>query len=64
MVRVGAFGYSLGASCGIADVERDEGIPASDIKAGSFEIDIAGTRVPAKVSLRPFFDPERSRPLS
>ena len=64
VVRVGAFGYSLGASCGIADVEREEGIPASDIKAGSFEIDIAGTRVPAKVSLRPFFDPERSRPLS
>jgi 4-methylaminobutanoate oxidase (formaldehyde-forming) len=64
VVRVGAFGYSLGASCGIADVQRDEGIPASDIASGSFEIDIAGTRVPAKVSLKPFFDPDRSRPLS
>jgi glycine cleavage system aminomethyltransferase T/glycine/D-amino acid oxidase-like deaminating enzyme len=63
-VRVGAFGYSLGASCGIADVEREEGITAADINSGSFEIDIAGTRVPAKVSLKPFFDPERSRPLS
>ena len=28
VVRSGAFGYSLGASCGIADVERDEGIPS------------------------------------
>jgi 4-methylaminobutanoate oxidase (formaldehyde-forming) len=64
VVRVGAFGYTLGAPCGIADVEREDGIPASDIKAGSFEIDIAGTRVPAKASLRPFFDPDRSRPLS
>jgi 4-methylaminobutanoate oxidase (formaldehyde-forming) len=63
-VRVGAFGYSLGASCGIADVEREVGITAADLKEGTFEIDIAGTRVPAQVSLKPFFDPERSRPLS
>ena len=47
-----------------ADVERDEGIKASDIADGSFEIDIAGERVQAKVSLKPFFDPERARPLS
>jgi len=64
VVRVGAYGYTLGASCGIADVEREESIKASDIAAGSFEIDIAGVRVPAKASLKPFFDPERSRPLS
>ena len=64
VVRVGAFGYTLGASCGIADVEREESIKASDIAAGSFEIDIAGTRVPAKASLKPFFDPDRSRPSS
>jgi 4-methylaminobutanoate oxidase (formaldehyde-forming) len=63
-LRVGAFGYSLGASCGIADVERDEGITAADINGGSFEVDIAGTRVPATVSLKPFFDPDRTRPLS
>jgi 4-methylaminobutanoate oxidase (formaldehyde-forming) len=63
-VRVGAFGYSLGAACGIADVEREEGITAADINTGSFELDIAGTRVPVKVSLKPFFDPERTRPLS
>ena len=30
----------------------------------SFEIDVAGTRVPAQVSLKPFFDPERSRILA
>lgn len=63
-LRVGAFGYSLGAACGIADVEREAGFTAADIKDGSFEVDIAGERVPVKASLRPFFDPERSRPLS
>ncbi|GAA2132358.1 FAD-dependent oxidoreductase [Nocardioides bigeumensis] len=63
VVRSGAFGHSLGAAVGIADVSRDEGFTAADLAAGSFEIDVAGTRVPTQVSLRPFFDPERSRIL-
>ncbi len=62
-VRSGGFGHSLGAACGIAGISRDESITAADLAAGSFEIDIAGTRVPALVSLKPFFDPERSRIL-
>jgi glycine cleavage system aminomethyltransferase T/glycine/D-amino acid oxidase-like deaminating enzyme len=62
-VRSGGFGHSLGAACGIAAITRDEGFTATDLAAGSFEIDIAGTRVPARVSLKPFFDPERSRVL-
>ena len=62
-VRSGGFGHSLGAACGIAGISRDEGITAADLAAGSFEIDVAGTRVPAQVSLKPFFDPERSRIL-
>ncbi len=44
-------------------ITRDEGFTGADLAAGSFEIDIAGTRVPAQVSLKPFFDPERSRVL-
>jgi 4-methylaminobutanoate oxidase (formaldehyde-forming) len=62
-VRSGGFGHSLGAACGIAEVASDEPIIAADLAAGSFEIDIAGTRVPTRVSLRPFFDPERARIL-
>jgi 4-methylaminobutanoate oxidase (formaldehyde-forming) len=62
-VRSGGFGHSLGAACGIAAVARDEGFTAADLAAGSFEIDVAGTRVPAQVSLKTFFDPERTRIL-
>ena len=62
-VRSGGFGHSLGASCGIAGIERDESFTGADLAAGTFEIDVAGTRVPAQVSLKPFFDPERSRVL-
>jgi glycine cleavage system aminomethyltransferase T len=63
IVRAGGFGHSLGASCGIADVKREEPVTASALAAGTFEIDIAGTRVPTQVSLKPFFDPERARIL-
>jgi len=53
----------VGAACGIAEVAREEPITAADLATGSFEIDVAGTRVAARVSLKPFFDPERSRIL-
>jgi 4-methylaminobutanoate oxidase (formaldehyde-forming) len=63
-VRSGGFGHSLGTACGIAGIAQDEGITAAALAAASFEVDVAGTRVPAQVSLKPFFDPERSRVLS
>ncbi|MEO8329840.1 MAG: aminomethyltransferase family protein, partial [Candidatus Nanopelagicales bacterium] len=63
-MRVGAFGYTLGAATGLGMVEKSGGITADMVASGGFEIDIAGTRVPATASLRPFFDPDRSRTLS
>ncbi|HEX3931946.1 MAG TPA: FAD-dependent oxidoreductase [Nocardioides sp.] len=63
LVRAGGFGHSLGASCGIAELRRDDPITPADIAAGTFEIDVAGTRVPATVSLKPLFDPQRTRIL-
>ena len=63
-MSVGAFGHSLGAATGLGIVEREGGITGDMVAAGGFEIDIAGTRVPAKGSLRPHFDPDRSRPQS
>ena len=62
-VRSAGFGHSLGAACRIAGITRDAGFTGADLAAGSFEIDIAGTRVPAQMSLKPFFDPERTRVL-
>jgi 4-methylaminobutanoate oxidase (formaldehyde-forming) len=63
VVRSGAFGHSLGTACGIAEVRDEEPITAPRLASGSFEVDVAGVRVPAQISLRPFFDPERSRVL-
>jgi 4-methylaminobutanoate oxidase (formaldehyde-forming) len=63
LVRSGGFGHSLGAPCGIAEVRGDGPITGERLAAGGFEVDIAGVRVPAQASLRPFFDPQRSRVL-
>jgi 4-methylaminobutanoate oxidase (formaldehyde-forming) len=53
-----------GPAGGIAAISPDSANRPAVLAAGSFEIDIAGTRVPAQVSLKPVFDPERSRVLS
>jgi len=63
-MSVGAFGHTLGASVGLGMVERESPITAADLAAGSFEVEVAGTRVAATVSLRPMFDPDRTRPTS
>ena len=54
----------------LVEVERPLSLrfnPEIDIRSHNpdraTEIDIAGTRGPARISLKPFFDPERSRIL-
>ena len=60
-VRAGAYGYTLGASVGLAVVEHKEGVTADWLAETAFEVDIAGTRVPATLQLRPLYDPDRKR---
>jgi hypothetical protein len=42
----------------------EPGTPPSWYQAGSYEIEIAGERVPAESSLRPLYDPASHRPKS
>jgi 4-methylaminobutanoate oxidase (formaldehyde-forming) len=63
-LRAGAFGYTLGASVGLGMIESWSGMDAADITSSHFEIDIAGTRVGARASLRPLYDPDRMRPTA
>jgi len=63
-VRAGAFGYTLGSATGLAMIERPGGFSQQDLDASTFTVEIAGERVGAKVSLRPFFDPNRTRATS
>ena len=61
-IMAGGYGHTLGASVGVGPVENDgETVSVDYIKSGSYEIDIAGVRYPAKASLRPMYDPKLLR---
>ena len=60
-VNSGMFGYTLGASIGLGYVHNDAGVDAAYVKEGRYEIEIAGVKYPAKVSLRPMYDPKSER---
>ncbi len=62
--RVGAYGHTLGGAVGLAILEDDAGLRADEVVGDDYEIDIAGVRHPARVSVRPLYDPERRRILA
>jgi sarcosine dehydrogenase len=56
------FGHTVGASVGLGYARRDDGaaIDAAWLD-GAFEVDLAGSRLKARVSLRSPYDPTGSR---
>jgi 4-methylaminobutanoate oxidase (formaldehyde-forming) len=60
-VRAASYGFTLGGAVGLAMIEADEPVTPASIAAGRWEADIAGTRYPAVVSLRPLYDPRSER---
>lgn len=60
-IRAASYGFTLGGAVGLAMVENDEPIAKAWLDEGSWEVDIAGKRVPAVVSLRPMYDPKMQR---
>ncbi len=62
--RVGGYGHTLGGAVGLAVIEDEAGLPAVGVDGDDYEIDVAGTRYPARVSVRPLYDPDRLRILA
>lgn len=62
-VRAASYGHTLGGAVGLAMVEpkQVEVVDAAYLEAGRWEIEIAGRRYPAKVSLKPLYDPKAER---
>jgi heterotetrameric sarcosine oxidase gamma subunit len=61
-IMAGGYGHTLGASVAVGPVENEgETVTVDYVKSGSYEIDIAGVRYPAKASLRPMYDPGLKR---
>ncbi len=61
-ISSGMFGHTIGAALGLGYL-ANSGAPVSAewIAAGQYEVEVAAERVPARVSLRPFYDPASER---
>jgi 4-methylaminobutanoate oxidase (formaldehyde-forming) len=60
-ITSGGFGHYLGASVGLGYVPCQREETVEQIMNSDYEIDIAGTRVKAEASIRPFYDPLSER---
>lgn len=60
-IRAASYGFTLGGAVGLAMIEAGEPIDNAYLEAGDWEVDIAGKRYPAVVSLRPLYDPKMER---
>jgi glycine cleavage system aminomethyltransferase T/glycine/D-amino acid oxidase-like deaminating enzyme len=56
----GNYGHTLGGAVGMGYVPC-RGETAAEVLASNYEIDVAGVRVKARVSLRPMYDPKAAR---
>lgn len=58
----GGYGYTLETNIGIGYVrDKENGVTPKDVLSGSYELEIACERYPAKVSLEPLYDPKMAR---
>ena len=60
-VTSGAYGHTLGAAVALAWIEGEPAAVDEIVAAGDVEVEIAGERVPARLSARPFYDPDGAR---
>ena len=60
-VRSASYGWTLGGAVGLAMVGSDEPVTADWLASATWEVDVAGARCAAVVSLRPMYDPTSSR---
>jgi sarcosine dehydrogenase len=57
----GGFGYTIGRPIGYGYIRAEAGLDRAFVLGGTYELEIAGERVPAQVSLVPFYDPKGLR---
>jgi 4-methylaminobutanoate oxidase (formaldehyde-forming) len=60
-ITSGMYGYTLGGAVGLGYVADPDGIDDAWLAAGQFEVEVAGTRWPARASLTPLYDPDNRR---
>ena len=56
-----ALGHRVNKSLAIADISHAGGIDIKWMEAGEFEVEVATTRYPVSLQMRPFYDPNQAR---
>jgi heterotetrameric sarcosine oxidase gamma subunit len=62
-VRAAAFGHTLGAAVGLAQVACPDGVTGEWLKGAEFRVRTGAGDVPARLQIAPFYDPQRLRIL-
>jgi glycine cleavage system aminomethyltransferase T/glycine/D-amino acid oxidase-like deaminating enzyme len=63
-VRAAAYGHTVGAAVGLAQVSCPDGVTGEWLRGGSFTVRTgSGLDVPARLQIAPFYDPQRLRIL-
>ncbi|MEM7099749.1 MAG: FAD-dependent oxidoreductase [Pseudomonadota bacterium] len=60
-VSSGMYGHTLGGAVGLGYVNNPEPIKPGFVREGTYEIEVAGERYPARAALRPLYDPKSER---
>jgi 4-methylaminobutanoate oxidase (formaldehyde-forming) len=60
-IRAASYGHTLGGAVGLAMLVADQPIDAKFLESGTWDVQIANTRYPIVVSLKPLFDPTNSK---
>jgi 4-methylaminobutanoate oxidase (formaldehyde-forming) len=60
-ITSGSYGHTLGRAVGMGYLERKEGVDNGFVESGRYEIEIAADIHPARVSLKPLYDPKGER---
>ncbi len=61
-VRAASYGFTLGGAVGLAMIDGGgEVIDQAHLDSGTWEVEIANRRYPARASLKPLYDPEMKR---
>ncbi len=60
-ITSGMYGHRVDASLGMGYLRAASGVTKDFVEAGTYEIEIAWDRVPAKAQLAPFYDPKMER---
>ncbi len=57
----GGYGYTVGKSIGYGYVRNAQGVDRAYVESGTYELEVATERVPARVFMEPLYDPGMER---